>query len=325
MFIDDTAPIAVVCASDNNYAMGLSVTIRSVLENLQGNRKINLFVIDGGIKNNNKKRILKSLSTLKCDIKFIKIPDVLLQKVIESHKPSRSGRSESKAKHVSIASFYRFLIPELVPNSLDRIIYLDCDLIVKGNLEEIWLTDLGDNYVLAVQDSWIPYVSSSTSFLNYKELGIPANTKYFNAGVLVINLNKWRADNITTKSIRYFMENFEYIGWYDQGVLNGLFAGQWGELDPRWNATTHIFGFQSWNQSPFTEEVYARIIHDPYIIHFVSEKKPWNSRHALCKEDFFQYVDMTDWAGWRLTFWKRIWLKFYSKFKALYLKLQSYA
>lgn len=306
--IFENEPIVVVCAADDNYAMQLAVTGRSALVNLKGDRKILLFIIDGGIKNHNKQKILKSLNSQKCEVKFVSIPEFLLRNIEEVHMDSEG--LITKAEYVSIASFYRLLIPELLSDKFEKAIYLDCDLVVRGNLEQLWQTDLGDNYLLAAQDTWIPYISSSTGLLNYQKLGISPDLKYFNAGVLVINLKKWRTDSISAKSLKYFKQNLEYVGWYDQGILNALFAGQWGELDPRWNySPSSVYGYSSWKDSPFSEEVYNNLIHDPYIIHYVSNKKPWTSRHTLLKEYFFEYVDMTAWYGWRLTIWRRFWLR----------------
>ncbi|MFM6075956.1 MAG: glycosyltransferase family 8 protein, partial [Dolichospermum sp.] len=176
--------IIVVCAADNNYAMQVAVTGKSALANLQGDRKILLFIIDGGITNHNKQKILKSLDSEKCQVKFLPQPDSLLGNNIEEINKRLGPDGKTIAKYVSIAAFFRLLIPEILSNELEKAIYLDCDLVVRGNLEQLWQTDLGDNYVLAAQDSWIPYVSNPNGLLNYKELKISSDSKYFNTGVL---------------------------------------------------------------------------------------------------------------------------------------------
>jgi lipopolysaccharide biosynthesis glycosyltransferase len=304
-------PINIVCAADNSYAMPLTVTVRSALENLKSNYKIFLFILDGGIKEDNKQRIIKSLSSEKCEIRFLPIYDDLVRDIDELHeylKAEGDRKVTSQLDHISIASYYRFIIPEVMPEKCEKVIYLDCDLVVKGDLGQLWQTDLGDNYVLAAQDMGILYVSTENGLLNYKDLGISPDTKYFNAGVLVINLKKWRTEGITTKAIKYFKQYKDSVRWGDQDVLNAVFAGQWSELDPRWNFQHTIYAFSSYKESPFSEDIYNTLIHDPYIIHFVTELKPWNSRHAKLKEYFFHYVDMTAWSGWRLTFWRRVWI-----------------
>jgi len=184
---------------------------------------------------------------------------------------------------------------------MDRVIYLDCDLIVKDDLKQLWEADFNNNYVLAVQDLWAPHISSMPG-VPYQKLGLSANSKYFNSGVLVINLQKWRADDITAQTISYLKIYQQDIRAHDQDVLNGLFADRWSELDPKWNLTPAIIDlFSSWQESPFSEEVYQRLIDSPSIVHFATNRKPWNSRHTLFKDAFFEYVDRTAWSGWRLT------------------------
>jgi lipopolysaccharide biosynthesis glycosyltransferase len=311
--------IVVVCAADNNYAMPLAVTMRSAIENLNKNCKIIFYVIDGGITDFNKQKVLKSLNPEECDVKFIQIPDSMMD-TLAAHHSSRSDTVTDKAQYVSIASFYRLLISELLPEHIEKAIYLDCDLAIAGDLQQLWQIDIGENYVLAVRDTWIPIISNPNGKLNYQELGIDPDAQYFNAGVLVVNLKKWRVERFSAKALKYFSHNIEYIGWYDQGLLNALLIGQWGQLDPRWNFNATSFydysarKYLSWenSQSFLSEDIYQQAVSNPYIIHFVSEKKPWKSRHCPRKGEFFKYVDLTGWSGWRLTIWRRLWSRFQS-------------
>jgi lipopolysaccharide biosynthesis glycosyltransferase len=187
----------------------------------------------------------------------------------------------------------------LLPTHFSKAIYLDSDLIVQGNIEELWNIDLGDNYLLAVQDLGAPYVSSPRGLTNYRQLGIPPEYKYFNAGVLVLNLEKWRADEMSEKILEYVVNNKQHIRWHDQDALNAMLAGKWGELDPRWNQIPYLFKYSSWEASPFTENVFNDLTHNPFIVHFATRDKPW---HESCnhpqKDLFFQYLDDPIWATW---------------------------
>jgi lipopolysaccharide biosynthesis glycosyltransferase len=194
------------------------------------------------------------------------------------------------------------------------VIYLDCDLIVKGDLGQLWDIDLGSNYVLAAQDTWIH--SAKDVIPNYQQLGISSRANYFNAGVLVINAKKWRKEAFFDKCVEYLNYNMDTLLHGDQDILNALSVGQWGELDPRWNVTARVYEYSSWEESPYSEDVYNNLINkDPYIIHFVSGEKPWNSRNVPLEEHFFHYVDMTAWSGWRFTFWTELRLKLVYKFR----------
>ncbi len=314
-------PIVLVCASDNKYAMPMAVMVRSVIDNLNNeSSRVILFVLDGGISNKNKQKIAKSLNAAKCEIIYLAKPDFLIKDIESAHQYCVDKGIESKT-HLSIAAYYRLLIAELLPKNFSKVIYLDCDLVVKGDLENLWRMDIADNYVLAVPDMWINSVSAHNGLLNYRELGIKSEAKYFNSGVLVINMERWRDDKIFSQAIDYFKKNKSYVRFHDQDILNALLAGKWSEVDPRWNVTPGIYEYACWEESPFTEDVYTQLINEPYIIHFAAGDKPWNSQKTLMKEHFFHYVDMTEWSGWRFNFWEQLKLKISYKFKKLKSKL----
>ena len=294
-------PIILVCAADNNYAMPLAVTVRSALANLKSNRKIALFILDGGISKSNKKKIIKSLQSEKLDISWIQIDETQLTNLVLT-------------RHLTTTAYYRLLITKFLPLEFDKAIYLDTDMIVKGNLEELWNIPLEDNYALAVQDDVELYISMSEGLRNYQDVGIWPNYKYFNSGLLVINLEKWRSENIGEKVLEYIRQNREYVR-NDQDGLNAILAGKWGEIHPRWNQMPRIYDYSSWQESPHAEDIYKELLHQPCIIHFTNSPKPWYAglkaecRHPK-KDLFFQYLDMTDWSGWRDTFWIRLVRKF---------------
>jgi len=303
----DDRTVVVVCAADDRYSMPLAVVARSASDNLDPNWQLRLFVIDGGITDTNKAKIVNSLDSDRCKVEFVPKPDTWVAAIRDSLNYLNTA-TPAELQHItaSAATYYRLFITELLPSTTERAIYLDCDLVVKDDLRKLWDADFKDAYVLAVQDLWVPYVSSING-VPYEELGIPGDSKYFNAGVLVINLQKWRSNSVTTKSIEYLKTHRQTIRAHDQDVLNGLFAGQWQELDSSWNLTPAIVDlFPSWRDSPFSEETYQRLLQSPSIIHFATNRKPWSSRHTLFKDAFFEYVDKTAWSGWRLTFWHRL-------------------
>jgi lipopolysaccharide biosynthesis glycosyltransferase len=285
--------IAIVCAADENYAMPLAVTLRSVVVNLKNKPKVSIFVIDGGISQRSKRRIIKSCGSQQVDISWI--------------QPNESLLANLKVeRHLTIVTYYRLLIPQIVPEQFNKVIYLDSDMVVQGNLEELWQIEIGDNYILAVQDDNQRFISMSGGLRNYRELGINPDYKYFNAGLLVINLDKWRRENIGEKVVKFLQDNKDYVRDHDQDGLNALLAGQWGELDPRWNQMPRIYTYSSWEDSPYDQELYSALLHDPYIIHYTCPPKPWQRGcHHPATNLFFQYLDQTAWSGWRNTIWRR--------------------
>jgi lipopolysaccharide biosynthesis glycosyltransferase len=297
---DDNDPkyIPIVLAVDDNYAMQLAVVIRSMLENFKSDRQLIIYVMDGGIKDINKRLIIKSLNSHhdRIKIEWLEVSDNLATKNFKI-----SG-------HVSIATYFRLLIPDLLPQRYEKVIYLDSDIIVNYDISQLWDIDIGEKYLLAVQDLGILNVSSPNGLIDYQNLGISPDAKYFNAGVLVINLKKWRSEGIAEKIVDYLENNHDFVRFWDQDGLNAILVGHWGELDPRWNQTPSIHKYSSWEESPFSEAAYNHLIHDPYIIHFAQAAKPWNSReYHPANQLFFKYVDLTAWKGWRFSIWRRLW------------------
>lgn len=311
-------PIPVVLAADNNYAMQVAVTACSVLANLDCDTSISFFIIDGGIRRKNQQKIIKSLRGKNCTVKFLTVADTpSLKRIKEVFAYSETDGATIHKGAISLATYYRLLLPELLANEIDKVIYLDCDLVVEQDLSKLWQLDLSNDFLAAVPDMWIPSVSAPNGLLNYQSLGISANSKYFNAGVLLINLRKWRDENILGQAMDYLKNQKEYIRFHDQDILNSLVASQWYELDPRWNLTPGIFEYTSWQESPFSETVYDELVNAPYIVHFAASVKPWNSRDAHFKRYFFKYIDLTAWSGWKFTWWTELKLKFIYKFKKL--------
>jgi lipopolysaccharide biosynthesis glycosyltransferase len=316
-------PIVLVCCADNNYSMPLAVMLRSVVENLKSDYQLLVFVIDRGITEQNKKRILKPLDPAKCEVRFLSTET--LDKNIRGDELSKDEMFKSEFRalpdYITGTSLYKFIIPEILPAQVEKAIYLDCDLVVRGDLGKLWESNLADNYVLAVRELWIPYIKDGIA--NYKELGLPGEAKFFNSGVLVLNLKRWRADKISTQLIDHLKRNIEYRTFWDQDTLNTILVEQWGELDPRWNVTPGVHKLLAVNSHLFSAEVRESLLQDPLVVHYASASKPWSTPKTAFynefqfKDVFFQYVDLTDWAGWRLTFWRLMWAKLGRKWRSL--------
>lgn len=276
-------PIIVVCGADNNYAIPLAVTLRSVTKNFKSHRTLELFILDGGISDSNKRRILSSLSSNNLTIHFLNP-----QGMIHGIKPVR---------HLPLAACYRLLIPKLLPSSFSKAIYLDSDVIVEGNLEDLWRIDMEENYALAVQDTSMPYICNGIK--NYLKLHLLPNGKYFNSGVMVLNLEKWRSEEIGEKVITYLQENAASTPCLDQDGLNVVLVGKWKELDFRWNQLPNIYHFSSWSDSSFKRELekhYENVRNYPFVIHFIGPHKPWKFRCTHPKQNrFIYYLGMTSW------------------------------
>jgi len=157
-------------------------------------------------------------------------------------------------------------------------------MIVQRDISVLFYNDLKDYVVGAVLDPRIiTFDNSWGGVLNYKELGLPGSTKYFNTGLLLMNTLKWRAENVTERIISCIDNHKKFANYPDQYGLNVVLANQWLELDPRWNH-------------------FCTIDHpDPYLIHFVQRKPIYKSYDNIerFKKIFNQYLDQTKWKNFK--------------------------
>ena len=299
---DDHDPI-VVLAADDNFAMPLAATVRSALDNLAPGRKLRIYILDGRIEAATKERLVQSWPDGRYHVEWLQVDESAL-----------AGLPISG--HVNLVSYYRILIPRLLPVDVRRVIYLDADLLVCTDLSRLWDHDLAGQMCLAAQDCAAPYLDSSQVLANYQlcgphlgsaqpvpnfgELKLKPDAAYFNAGVLLIDLDAWRNADVSRQSLACLEQHRQHVLWWDQYALNVVLAGHWGQLDARWNQGTHVFIYPTWEQSPFDRQTFDQLRNDPYIVHFTTRYKPWRPmcRHPFRKQ-FFEYVDRTAWAGWR--------------------------
>jgi hypothetical protein len=132
----------------------------------------------------------------------------------------------------------------------------------------------------------------------HARLGIPPGAKYFNAGVMVVDMERWRRDDVPGQVLDYLRQYRDTVFFMDQEGLNAVLAGKWGELDPRWNHNASIPSYR--RRHAGTGGASGAGDREPWIVHFAGTLKPWrygggsSHRHL-----YYSYLDTTAWAGWR--------------------------
>lgn len=282
-----TEPLVIVCAADEGYVMPLAAMIKSVLVNADARHAISLYVIDGGIQADDKERLVRSWTSEQLTVHWVRLDDAVF-----AHLPVW-GR-------MNVNVYHRLMMPHCLPPALQKAVWLDCDLIVKGNVAGLWDLELGEKALLAVQDMVVPYVSSRYGVAYYKELGLAQDAKHFNSGVMVVNLDWWRRNDVTERVFAYLWRYRRTVLFWDQEGLNAVLAGQWGELDPRWNQIASVSGRSFFTVQHLDEAVYRQVVDAPWIVHFAGTWKPWMYHNqSPSRALYFHYLDMTAWAGWR--------------------------
>jgi lipopolysaccharide biosynthesis glycosyltransferase len=281
----DPNTVHIAAAANDAYAMGLAVMLRSAASVLGEGRSLKAHVLTRRLSAENRERILRSLPDGRVEVSWIDVPP--------DRMPDVTGRIRG-FDWITVEAYDRLLLPEFLPD-LDKVIYLDSDLVVCRDPGRLWDLDTGDALLLAAPeiDPDCRYVSSKKGIARYEELGLREDLDVFNSGVMVLDLAAWRECHLTRQLFDYLEATHGEGGWHDQDALNAMVAGRWGRLEPRWNVTMHLFRKRGSRREP---EINA----NPFVIHFNSSVKPWQSGFPFdCGVYFFRHLDETEWKGWR--------------------------
>lgn len=261
--------ISIVVASDNHYVILLSALLKSIEVNHKTPEKIDVYIIDDGISASSKERLLSQINPAVTSLYWFKTSEVI---------PADVKMPVDKSAF-PLTTYLRLFAPYIIPRELDKVIYMDVDMLVLDDISKLWHTPLEDQLFGAVVDLCEVVDSEWGGIPNYKELGIPAGSKYFNAGLMVIDPLKWREQDITNKVIKSIHDNLATANFPDQYGLNIVLVNKWKELDRGWNAFA------------------VKDRPDPKIIHFLDIKpifKSYNCNKAY-QEEFYKYLRLTPW------------------------------
>ncbi|AHG87137.1 hypothetical protein F544_19090 [Bibersteinia trehalosi USDA-ARS-USMARC-190] len=285
----DKKIVSIVIASDDNYSSHLGALIQSILDNFSQDRFLDIIILDGGISNYNK-FLLNGLLGENSHIQFLDL--------------SSEFSNQSTHMHFSKATFYRLILDKLILDR-DKVLYIDCDTIVLDDVSKLFDTDLGNNAIGAVYDYIMHHfcqmgipsidftggVKSKDYLQNY--VGIKEWDKYFQAGVILFNLDKMRKMDLSEVMIKSLLDK-RY--WFlDQDILNKYLLGKVTYLDPSWNVVNcgHEI-YEGLSNKQILE--LKRSEANPKIIHYAGyETKPWNNRNAKFSEYYFYYLRKTFW------------------------------
>lgn len=284
-------PVSVAFAADDAFSMPLAAAAVSVLDNFPPGSPINIFVLDGGFSPSNLAKIEESIVARNCRVQVVKVSKDSL---------GQYSRQLPMRKPYSWATYYRFLLPHLLPTSIEKVIYLDSDLVVNGNIEELWSRPLAGHAVAAVNDAGTATIADAKHLADSQRYESTKTSAYFNSGVLVIDLSYWREHDVAKKVMDVVSEERERLLFMDQDALNLFFAFRWLKIEPEWNQTHLLHRVQSPSKSPYSAEELAAAVNRPKIIHYTLNPKPWMKGCTHPQRDaFFTYVDKTAWRGWR--------------------------
>ena len=291
----------IIYTSNDKFVPQVGAGICSVCENNKDFVEINFYIVSYGIKSKNKKELEKLTKKYNRNIVIIELNS--LEKYFDFDFDTTGWNPIVLA---------RLLIDKLLPQEVDRVLYLDGDTIVRGNLKEFWNTDLVNKTIgMSIE----PTIDKNRIKVLDME-GYP----YCNAGVLLINLKRWRKIKAGEIIISYYKNHNGKLFANDQDAINGSMKKEIKIVSPKYNYYNifdqYSYSFMCKLMKPLdyiSRDIYMEARKNPVIIHYLGKERPWRKGNThKYRNDYHKYLDMTVWKdteaedGWQLYFicWK---------------------
>lgn len=253
-------------AVDDGYIPFLAVSLQSLVDNSSDEHYYLIKILYTNVTEENREKI-KKFERENVSIEFVD-----LNYYIEEIKDKLYTRD-----YFSKTTYFRLFIPNLYPQ-YDKALYLDSDIVLLKDVYELYSTDMGDNLVAAAPDDVIQTIEVFKEYVE-KVVGVADYNNYFNAGVLLMNLDELRKFKFQEKFI-YSLDKIKFSVAQDQDYLNRLCKGRVKLIDA------------NWNRMPIATE--KANDGDIKLIHYNLAFKPWHFEDILYKDYFWEYAKKTE-------------------------------
>jgi lipopolysaccharide biosynthesis glycosyltransferase len=257
-----------ICFGINDaYCQHCGVTIASILYNSNPEDDYTIYIITDYLSEENRQHLnnLKLIREFNLEILIVSNEDYEDLNIGNNLGPS---------------AFFRFKAFDLIKT--DKVLYLDCDLVVRKDIAELYNTKIEDGYYcIGIEDIIAPQMK--------KKLELSPTTLYINSGVMLINLDYCRKCNVY-EMICDFIDSPWERKWQDQEIVNHLFQDKIQGVDIKWNC---MYGYVNYYED---RQHYEENAKDPAIVHYITHRKPWvPGEFCHLKSDYFKYLRITSW------------------------------
>ena len=264
--------------TDDNYIQHSMAMLCSLYENNR-NHHINVHVLHGGLMDKSRNYLTELAERYGNSVVFYHVDDTPLQ-----------GVQFRQNRPLSMAAYYRLLLSSVLPSNIDKVLYLDCDIIVLRDLHEIFDIEL-DGYALAASIDHFPYDSK-----HRLQLHMEADERTFCSGVMLVNLKYWRDNNVEAGLLEYAKRHRDVVYLHDQDVLNYYFRKKWFLLPPKWNCVAYSTTPPKYPLfRPFD---FVEYINAPMLYHYAAVGlKPWYEMWMPNKKYYTNYLKLSGYKG----------------------------
>lgn len=273
----------IVYSSNDNYARHLAASMLSVIDSNRDEKKIDFYILNVGLSEDNINNLTSVAQNSNRNIHFVDFSDI----------KKRLKSTDLSVGSFSIEMYCRLFLADALPISENRVLWIDCDTIIKDNLHEIYFCDMGTCAIGAVIDQ--PNFGIKVLC---EDAEIPEG-KYYNSGIILANLDLWRQENLSSKFTEYIAERISSLSFPDQSILNHVMYNKIYTLPIKYNTVTPTLFLSykkmltKWGQPFYSKTEYNNAKKKPVIIHYTNFR-PWKKwcLHPL-KKYYRQYLKMT--------------------------------
>ncbi|MEM8493789.1 MAG: glycosyltransferase family 8 protein [Planctomycetota bacterium] len=280
--------LEVVFVGDRGCVLGLAVALDGLVRHLASGRTVTIHLLHDRLP----ERVLRRLAKLTAS---------------RPHTTLRVGQIPADllyglpgVAHVPPISYTRLFLPDLLPES-GRLLYLDADLVINLDIGELYDHELAGCPVAACRDPGLGALGGERCLDYCRHELIDVDAPALNAGVLLIDCDRWRAESVTSRAVDFVRRHAGSLRWADQDALNFALVGRWAELPARWNVPiTRLVGPTADREPPSSElrSLADAAMDGPAIYHLFGGHKPWNSgpRHTL-RKPWLAHLHRSGFAG----------------------------
>lgn len=264
---DLNSAVHIVYAADDKFAEILGVSLVSLLENSREEAEIQIYVLDSGISEENREKLEAVCQNYgRSAPVFIAARDI-----------SRELGMQVQADRGSLSQYARLFVSSNLPEDLERVLYLDCDILLNQSVGQLWNLDLQGKTIGALMDAF--------SSLYRANIDLKPEDVMFNSGVMLIDLKRWKEKKVEGKLLNFIASRYGKIQQGDQGALNAVLSEDTFCFHPKFNSLTIFYDFTypemlQYRKPPvfYEENEVAEAVEAPVVIHFTSSflsSRPW--------------------------------------------------
>lgn len=325
----------IVYGANDGYAKHLGISLCSLLEHNTREDVINIYILSTGISVENKKNLQELVEKYRRNLVIVEMGnlesrfagDVLNmegeRQDRESEKQTcekqfledegeydRSRKINTGGFDISIMS--RLFMGDVLPDSVERVLYLDCDTIILQSLHRLWEVNLKGAVLGAVME---PTIYDSVK----EQIGLNPQEPYYNSGVLLIDLKRWREENVQQELVEYFLGHNGALGFGDQDTINAVLRGKIRTLSPRYNFFSNYRYFRydtlvkllpAYSCCP--RAAWEEAKRHPAVVHFAGDERPWRAGNRNpYRLAYRKYKRMTVWKDEEMEHGKELYMEMY--------------